>query len=204
MATKIHDCEKEKCSGSGLGGLFLLCDRCEKKNYLECLIQERDILMLLKTIGLVKCDNTQVTSTITEDNKKTLNDIINTKTLIDFTCKKCKQKGSTLQILKSLNQATERAKKTIEELKNNLQIETQKVNKLQEENEVLEQTIRSNKQLIEEMTERDSETTMLNTGDSENVIHMNADEDENSTMNRREIYELINKAIPSVIKKNNN
>lgn len=62
---------------------------------LDCLIDEHEILLLLKAIGLVKSDNTQVINTSTDHNKKILHEITNTKTLIDFTCKKnVKRKGA--------------------------------------------------------------------------------------------------------------
>lgn len=57
-------------------------------------------------------------------------------------------------------------------LKSKLHIEKQKTIKLQAQNEVLEQTINSNKQLIEEMTDRDNDTTLLNICENENVIQM--------------------------------
>lgn len=75
-----------------------------------------------------------------------------------------------------------------------LETEKEKTKQLQKDKEVLEQTIKSNEKLIGEMTESQA------TNENEILVKLNDDEDENGTMNKKEIYELINRTIPTMIK----
>lgn len=111
MANKIHDCEREKCEGRGLDGLFFTCNRCEKKSFLECLIQESEILVLLKSLQIVKVEDGNASNTITSDSKTSFNTITNTKSQIEFVCKKCKQKGNTANVIKTMKTESDKTKK---------------------------------------------------------------------------------------------
>lgn len=106
------DCVKKKCTGEKLNGLNIDCNRCDKKWFLECLINENEINVLMNTIGLIETKQdessgqTKTVTNVTERKKTILNTIIGKESPIEYVCLTCKKLyGSTRNKIKNMEAA---------------------------------------------------------------------------------------------------
>lgn len=143
-----HDCEKEKCDGKLLNGLTLSCNICGKSCFLTCLTSRDDVFELLQAIDLIKYDTVKkkTKANLNDATVKRLQNIIGRNSLFEFTCLNCRKIGTTIEIIKRLEQNFER----VQGININLQ---EKLDNEYEKTKQLNKTISENKQLIEELTE---------------------------------------------------
>lgn len=103
-----HSCTKTKCKGQTLGELFVDCNRCGRRWFMECLQEEDEIYELLKAIGLIRLElnersEAKTITSVTEDKKNIFNTIIGKDSPIEYVCLQCKKReGSTRTKIKKL------------------------------------------------------------------------------------------------------
>lgn len=164
MEKNEHSCEKEKCDGRAIEGLYMKCIRCEKKSYLQCLQYNTDGLKLLETIQLLKYNRTTKSwdPNVTNETKGTFETIFGQNTSFEYTCKICLKSGTTNKILRNLVHK-------INEQENAIKLKSEKVDEMKKK-------MKEKEEEIQELTHR---CNVMNLTDDETSDKTNKTNDEN-------------------------
>lgn len=158
--TDIYKCSSNECAGDGkrMGEMYLRCDRCEMKYYIQCvLFEEEDVFALIKSIGLITTQEkqdektkemtTETATNITERTRDTYETIMGDGTSFKYTCKQCLKKGNTKEIIKALKSKLNKTENELKTTKKQLREETEK-------NKTMDIELNTKNKLIEDLTER--------------------------------------------------
>lgn len=213
-----HDCVKTKCKGQRLNGIYIKCNRCEKKWMLECLSEEDEIYVLLKTIGIIKLTQDETTGqvntiiNITEDKQNAFHAIIGEESPIEYACLTCKKKeGSTKKYIKQLQTAVlytdnqkKEAIKTKNELEKRIETQNQTINENEETINDLKATIETQKRTISENEATICDLTMTieqnRVSGMEKESKDDDDDDENSDKNDESDLNKMKRMIKKTVK----
>lgn len=91
-----HECGERPCNVGKYSGAYLLCSRCSKKYYGECLDQKKEVVQLLN--ALKNCNQHGTPSGLQVKIKA----ILHSESLFEFICVKCKTEGNPYDIINRL------------------------------------------------------------------------------------------------------
>lgn len=180
---EIHDCESENCRGESSNGLILLCNLCNKRCFLKCLLKNEEVFELMSAVEILIYEDSKWITNINDDTKKSLSKIIGTDKLFQFHCIQCKNDRLTKKEVLKLNEEANKYKNKYNDL-------LKKMKEQKELNEQLEKQIEENKTLIQELTD-----------EKENPENFDDDNDEfMSPMSGENTSVYVKKTIPKLIK----
>lgn len=102
-----HDCSN--CKGARFDGANLVCSRCLRPTFMECMDKRREVgeLISIITNGLASQQSTTATTTTPRMKctrlVRSIKSIFNVESVFEFVCPECKAKGTFMDIVKVLN-----------------------------------------------------------------------------------------------------
>lgn len=186
---KYHDCEEEKC-GENTTSPALVCYACGKISYARCVGDREEIFEFLKAIKVVKYDDKDKRYKLymDDENKRKLEQIISTDTMIRFVCEKCALNGSEKEKIEKIERDLIRVKNVNNDLQAKLDEESRRVEELEKKNRELEEMAASNRKVIEELTEAAENPNEMVESEAE-------EEDENDTSEMKQMKKMIKNTI---------
>lgn len=119
-----------------------------KKWYMECLIEENDILELMMILNIVVKKNEKYTYNITTETKEALEKVIGNNEAIIYACNMCrKTTESKKEKTKKVEKENKKLKEEIKNLKTKLEDECETVKEINDQKEKQSEILNKKKQI---------------------------------------------------------
>lgn len=121
-----HNCDKNKCKGPKMSGVFFVCAKCKSKSFVDCVLGEEEVSNLLISIEMATILNGRLifNSAKSTVSKQTFDSIFHDQSLIKFICKGCdvdlQNQAVQMNENEQLKEEVEAQKTLIQSLKNEL------------------------------------------------------------------------------------